>query len=162
MKCIFTLGSPAIGGGTNVIFEHASRMAKEGEDTYKLPKTKFEENYDFSFSGVKTAVLNIANKEKDKLRKKDMCRSFEQNVAEVLVDHTLAIAKEKNIIIEEAKMGKDNPYNQLYFGMYNNLFHNCKYKKEAKLISSFLIFKTVSLLLHKIYHHHNKNFYFCY
>lgn len=34
MKCIFTLGSPAIGGGTNVIFEHATRMAKEGEDVY--------------------------------------------------------------------------------------------------------------------------------
>ena len=31
MKYIFTLGSPAIGGGTNVIFEHASRMAKEKE-----------------------------------------------------------------------------------------------------------------------------------
>ena len=34
MKCIFTLGSPAIGGGTNVIFEHATRMAKEGEEVY--------------------------------------------------------------------------------------------------------------------------------
>jgi glycosyltransferase involved in cell wall biosynthesis len=34
MKVIFTLGSPAIGGGTNVIFEHATRMAKEGEQVY--------------------------------------------------------------------------------------------------------------------------------
>ena len=34
MKCIFTLGSPAIGGGTNVIFEHATRMVDEGEDVY--------------------------------------------------------------------------------------------------------------------------------
>ena len=34
MKYIFTLGSPAIGGGTNVIFEHATRMAKEKEDVY--------------------------------------------------------------------------------------------------------------------------------
>ncbi|MBQ6687138.1 MAG: insulinase family protein [Bacilli bacterium] len=41
------------------------------------------------------------------------------------------IAKEKNIIVEEAKMGKDNPYNQLYFGMYNNLFHSYKYKTEV-------------------------------
>lgn len=41
------------------------------------------------------------------------------------------IAKEKNIIVEEAKMGKDNPYNQLYFGMYNNLFHNYKYKTQV-------------------------------
>lgn len=40
------------------------------------------------------------------------------------------ISKEKNIIIEEAKMYQDNPYNRLYFGMYKNLFHNSKYKKE--------------------------------
>ncbi len=86
---VLGLGYP---GGPEV-----SKMAKDGQDTYKLPKTRFEENYDFSFSGVKTAVLNIANKEKDKLRIADMCRSFENNVAEVLVDHTLAIAKEKGI-----------------------------------------------------------------
>ena len=42
MKCIFTLGSPAIGGGTNVIFEHASRMAKEGEDVYIVTDRKVE------------------------------------------------------------------------------------------------------------------------
>lgn len=34
MKCIFTLGSPAIGGGTNVILEHASYMADHGSDVY--------------------------------------------------------------------------------------------------------------------------------
>lgn len=42
MKCIFTLGSPAIGGGTNVIFEHATRMAKEGEDVYIVTDKKVE------------------------------------------------------------------------------------------------------------------------
>lgn len=40
------------------------------------------------------------------------------------------IAKEKGIIVEEAKGGKDNPYNQIYFGMYQNLFHNYKYKTQ--------------------------------
>ena len=40
MKCIFTLGSPAIGGGTNVIFEHATRMKKEGEDVYIVTEKK--------------------------------------------------------------------------------------------------------------------------
>ena len=34
MKVIFTLGSAVIGGGTNVIFEHATRMVDEGEDVY--------------------------------------------------------------------------------------------------------------------------------
>lgn len=42
MKCIFTLGSPAIGGGTTVIFEHATRMAKEGEDVYIVTDRKIE------------------------------------------------------------------------------------------------------------------------
>jgi len=86
---VLGLGYP---GGPKV-----SKLALEGNDTYKLPKTKFEENHDFSFSGVKTAVLNIANKEKDALRKADMCYSFEKNVAEVLVEHTMEIAKEQNI-----------------------------------------------------------------
>lgn len=34
MKIAITLGSPAIGGGTNVIFEHGGRMAEMGEDVY--------------------------------------------------------------------------------------------------------------------------------
>ena len=68
----------------------------QGQATYKLPKTIFEDNLDFSFSGVKTAVLNLANKEKEKLRIADMCTSFENNVAEVLVDHTIKLANERN------------------------------------------------------------------
>ena len=42
-KIIFTLGSPAIGGGTNVIFEHATRMKKEGEDVYIVTNDKVSE-----------------------------------------------------------------------------------------------------------------------
>ncbi|MBQ8042991.1 MAG: tRNA (adenosine(37)-N6)-threonylcarbamoyltransferase complex transferase subunit TsaD [Clostridia bacterium] len=86
---VLNLGYP---GGPEV-----SKHAQNGQATYKLPKTKFEDNLDFSFSGVKTAVLNIANKEKENLRIDDMCTSFENNVAEVLVDHTIALAKEKKI-----------------------------------------------------------------
>lgn len=51
MKCIFTLGSPAIGGGTTVIFEHATRMAKEGEDVYIVTDRKIEpEEYEWHTS----------------------------------------------------------------------------------------------------------------
>ena len=42
MKCIFTLGSPAIGGGTTVIFEHATRMVDEGEEVYIVTEKKVE------------------------------------------------------------------------------------------------------------------------
>lgn len=40
MKCIFTLGSPNIGGGTFVIFEHATRMAMAGEEVYIVTDRK--------------------------------------------------------------------------------------------------------------------------
>lgn len=65
-----------------------SKMAEKGQATYVLPKTKFE-NYDFSFSGIKTAVINLVNKEKDKLIVENMCASFENTVCETLVEHTM-------------------------------------------------------------------------
>lgn len=40
MKVIFTLGSPAIGGGTNVIFEHASYIKDQGNDVFIVCKNK--------------------------------------------------------------------------------------------------------------------------
>ncbi len=64
-----------------------SKMAQNGEFTYKLPKTKFE-NYDFSFSGIKTAVINIAHKEGEKLNIPNMCKSFEATVCDELIENT--------------------------------------------------------------------------
>ena len=71
-------------------------MLKNGEATYTLPKTKFE-NYDFSFSGIKTAVINIAHKEKESLRIADMCASFENTVCEELTQNTIRAMKDNNI-----------------------------------------------------------------
>lgn len=93
---VLGLGYP---GGPEV-----SKKAMEGIPTYNLPTTKFEDNLDFSFSGIKTAVLNIANKEKENLRVEDMCSSFEINVANVLVEHTIELAK-KNCITKIALAG---------------------------------------------------------
>ena len=73
-----------------------SKMAEKGTPTYVLPKTKFD-NYDFSFSGIKTAVINIAHKEKENLNIENMCASFENTVCEELVDTTIRVMKEKNI-----------------------------------------------------------------
>ena len=73
-----------------------SKHAKNGSNTYKLPKTKFE-NLDFSFSGIKTAVINIANKEKENLRVDDMCTSFEETVCEELVENTIKAMKLLNV-----------------------------------------------------------------
>lgn len=72
-----------------------SRLATSGNATYKLPKTKFE-NLDFSFSGIKTAVINLANKEKENLRREDLCASFENTVCEELIENTMLAVKQTN------------------------------------------------------------------
>ena len=71
------------------------KMAKEGKPTYKLPRTHFE-NLDFSFSGVKTAVLNLINKEKD-LNVNDLCASFEEAVTDVLIENVLRAVDELHV-----------------------------------------------------------------
>ncbi|MDD3304170.1 MAG: tRNA (adenosine(37)-N6)-threonylcarbamoyltransferase complex transferase subunit TsaD [Clostridia bacterium] len=89
-KVARVLGLPYPGG------PEVSKLAMSGERTYQLPKTKFE-NLDFSFSGIKTAVINIAHKEGDKLRKADLATSFEQTVCEELLHNTLLAVEELKI-----------------------------------------------------------------
>lgn len=69
------------------------KLAKEGKTIYVLPETHFE-NLDFSFSGIKTAVINLVHKEKENLNVNDLCASFEKAVTDVLVDNVLKAAKE--------------------------------------------------------------------
>ena len=71
------------------------QKAKEGKPIYKLPRTHFE-NLDFSFSGVKTAVLNLINKEKE-LNINDLCASFEEAVTDVLVENVLRAVEKLNV-----------------------------------------------------------------
>ena len=72
------------------------KMAKEGTPKYKLPRTHFE-NLDFSFSGIKTAVINLVHKEGDKININDLCASFEEAVTDVLADNVLKAVKELNL-----------------------------------------------------------------
>ncbi|MBQ9267456.1 MAG: tRNA (adenosine(37)-N6)-threonylcarbamoyltransferase complex transferase subunit TsaD [Clostridia bacterium] len=67
------------------------KLAKEGKVTYHLPKTFFE-NLDFSFSGIKTAVINLVHKEKE-ISVPDLCASFEDAVTDVLIQNTLKAAE---------------------------------------------------------------------
>ncbi len=62
------------------------KLAKLGEPNIKLPKTHFEDSLDFSFSGIKTAVININHNTKD-INKADLCASFEKTVTEVLIEN---------------------------------------------------------------------------
>ena len=60
------------------------KLAKEGNPIYKLPKTHFENSLDFSFSGIKTAVINL-NHNTPNINKADLCASFQSAVTEVLI-----------------------------------------------------------------------------
>lgn len=72
------------------------KLAKEGNfDSIELPKTHFD-NLDFSFSGIKTAVINLHHKMPD-LNKADLCASFEKTVTEVLVENTKKALKQIDV-----------------------------------------------------------------
>lgn len=64
------------------------KLAKEGNPRYALPETHFE-NLDFSFSGIKTAVINLVNKEKENIVIPDLCASFEKAVTDVLLNNSM-------------------------------------------------------------------------
>lgn len=78
------------------------RAAKLGNmEAIEFPKSFMEEgNFDFSFSGLKTAVLNYLNRQKQKgeeVNIYDVAASFQRNVVEVLVKKLIDAAKRKNI-----------------------------------------------------------------
>ncbi|HBM75763.1 MAG TPA: tRNA (adenosine(37)-N6)-threonylcarbamoyltransferase complex transferase subunit TsaD [Clostridiaceae bacterium] len=72
------------------------KLAKEGNrHAISFPRASFNDgSLDFSFSGVKTAVLNYINKAKMKkieINKADIAASFQEAVIDVLVDNTLSV-----------------------------------------------------------------------
>jgi N6-L-threonylcarbamoyladenine synthase len=80
---------------------HIDRLAQEGKVTIDLPRAWLEEgSYDFSFSGLKSAVLNTlhnANQRGEIIDPKDMAASFQASVIDVLVTKTVNAAKEYNV-----------------------------------------------------------------
>ena len=72
------------------------KLAKEGKPIYNLPRTHFE-NLDFSFSGIKTAVINLVHKEGDNININDLCASFEEAVTDILTQNSLKAMKEQGI-----------------------------------------------------------------
>ena len=71
------------------------QLAKEGEPNIQLPKTHFE-NLDFSFSGIKTAVINL-NHNNPNISKADLCASFQKTVTEILIENVEKAIKQTNI-----------------------------------------------------------------
>ena len=76
------------------------RLAKTGKDTYDLPYPLDDDTYNFSFSGIKSAVVNLIHNEKQRgneIRVEDMCTSFQNRVVAVVVKKTLKALKEYNV-----------------------------------------------------------------
>ena len=76
------------------------KLAKEGKTNIELPETHFD-NLDFSFSGIKTAVLNLNHKNPN-INKADLCASFEKATTDVLLENT---KKALDILNDSAHMG---------------------------------------------------------
>lgn len=70
-------------------------LAKEGKAIIELPKTHID-NLDFSFSGIKTAVINL-NHNKPDINKADLCASFEKTVTEMLIENTRKAIKQTGL-----------------------------------------------------------------
>ena len=68
------------------------KLAALGTETYTLPRSYLDkEAFNFSFSGLKSAVINLvhnANQRNEEIRVNDMCKSFQESVLDVLVDKT--------------------------------------------------------------------------
>ena len=91
---VIGLGYP---GGPKV-----DKLAKEGNpEAVKFPRVRIDkDSLDFSFSGVKTAVINYLHKQEQlgiEVNKADIAASFQAAVTDVLVEHTIEAAEKYNI-----------------------------------------------------------------
>ena len=84
---VIGLGYP---GGPKV-----DKLARTGKTNIDIPKPRVE-GLDFSFSGIKTAILNMYNKNSS-INKNDLCASFEKICAEILIENALKAANKLEI-----------------------------------------------------------------
>lgn len=76
------------------------RLAKTGEPTYKLPSPALKGGHDFSFSGLKTHVINLVNNTKQRgetLNVANLCASFQKVAIDAIVSKGLKAATEYKV-----------------------------------------------------------------
>ncbi|MDC2867824.1 Kae1-like domain-containing protein, partial [Bacillus sp. BP-3] len=77
------------------------RLAHEGEPTIDLPRAWLEpDSYDFSFSGLKSAVINTVHNAKqrgEELTPENLAASFQASVIDVLVTKTIRATEEYGV-----------------------------------------------------------------
>lgn len=76
------------------------KLALKGEDTYALPLPLNDDSYNFSFSGLKSAVINLAHNEAQRgneIIPENMATSFQNRVVEILTKKTIKSLKDHNV-----------------------------------------------------------------
>ena len=76
------------------------KLAHEGKDTYNLPLPLDDDSYNFSFSGIKSAVINLVHNEKQRgneINNENLATSFQNRVVEILVKKTMKALKEYKV-----------------------------------------------------------------
>ncbi len=82
-------------GGPNV-----EKLALNGSHSYNLPKPVNDDTYNFSYSGLKSAIINLVHNETVKgkiINKEDLARSFQDVAIDELVRKVEKALKETNI-----------------------------------------------------------------
>lgn len=90
-KVARVIGLPYPGGPA------VDKLAHQGKDTYDLPLPLDDDSYNFSFSGLKSAVINLSHNEQQRgheIRKADLACSFQNRVVEILTKKTMKSLKE--------------------------------------------------------------------
>ena len=75
-------------------------LAHKGNPTYKLPTPLDDDTYNFSFSGLKSAIINLVHNEEqrgNKLSIEDLATSFQKDVVDILAKKTMRALKEYNV-----------------------------------------------------------------
>ena len=76
------------------------KLSYEGMDSYDLPYPLDDDSYNFSFSGIKSAVVNLVHNEiqrGNEIRVNDMCNSFQNRVVSVISKKTRKAIREYNV-----------------------------------------------------------------
>ena len=76
------------------------KLAHTGKPTYKLPLPLDDDTYNFSFSGLKSAVINLVHNEEQRgntINKEDLATSFQNTVVEIITKKTMKALKEYNV-----------------------------------------------------------------
>lgn len=94
-KVARTLGLPYPGG------PHIDKLAAQGKETISFPRAWLEQDsYDFSFSGLKSAVINTLHnysQRGEEVNKADVAASFQASVIDVLVGKTKKAVEHYNV-----------------------------------------------------------------